>query len=194
MSGLSSVGREMLMNDQPPTVGPLGEHDRLHLMNRFFACVGSFTAVYGVRQDGRIAEHLEFHHASIDRQRNRQDVVLCRPFVPRSPVLVQRTEPVPAVDDRRLVSEVGELGVPPPFAEARHQSLIRVKDFALHGSTPHPSFTRFLGRVPPASCQEYVSSVTRTSPVPTTSPSGGAMPRKVDPRGRSARSWNRSTP
>jgi hypothetical protein len=55
------------MDDQPPTVGLLTEHDALYLMSRFFAHVGSVTALYGVCQDGRVAEHLDHRHASIDR-------------------------------------------------------------------------------------------------------------------------------
>jgi hypothetical protein len=48
------------MDDQPPTVGLLTEHDGLYLMNRFFARVCSLTALDGVCQDGRVVEHLEF--------------------------------------------------------------------------------------------------------------------------------------
>jgi hypothetical protein len=50
------------------------------------------TTVDGVRQDGCLAEHLEFHDACIDRQRNRQGVLPCCPSVPLGTVLVQGTE------------------------------------------------------------------------------------------------------
>src|SRR6266540_181294 len=122
------------MDDQPATVELLTEHDRLYLMCRFFARFGSLTTVDGVRQHGCLAEHLEFHDACIDRQGNRQGVLLCGPPVPRGTVLAQGTEPRAPINHRRLLREARELVIPAPFAKGGHESLIRFPGLTLHGS------------------------------------------------------------
>jgi len=131
------------MDDQPATVQLLTEHDGLYLMCRFFAGVGSLATVDGVRQDGCLAEHLEFQDACIDRQGNRQDVLLCRPPVPRGTVLAQGTEPSPPINHRRLLREACKLVIPAPFAKGGHESLIRLPDLTLHGSPSDLDLTRF---------------------------------------------------
>ena len=108
-------------------------------MDRFFARVGSLATVDGVRHDGCLAEHLEFHDACIDRQRNRQGVLLCRPSVRLGTVLIQGTEPPLPINHRRLLGEARELVIPAPFAKGGHESLIRFPDLTLHGSASHPS-------------------------------------------------------
>jgi hypothetical protein len=106
------------MDDEPATVGLLAEHDRLYLMDSFFTRVGALTTVDRVRHDGCLAEHLEVHDAGIDRQRNRQGLLLCRPSVPRGTVLIQGTEPPPTINDRRLVGEDANLSSQRPSRKA----------------------------------------------------------------------------
>lgn len=106
------------MDNQPATVGLLTEHDGFYLMDRFFARVGSLTTVDGVRQDGCLAEHLEFHDACIDRQRNRQGVLLCCPSVPLGTVLVHGTEPPPPINHRRLLGEARKFVIQRPSRKA----------------------------------------------------------------------------
>lgn len=155
------------MDNQPATVGLLTEDDGLYLMDRFFARVGSLTTVDVVRQDGCLPQHLEFHDARIDRQRNRQGVLLCRPSAPLITVLVQGTEAPPSINHRRLLGEARKLVIPAPFAKGGHESLNASRTSL---PTAWPSIlrlTRFYGCKRAALPIEYSPSATPISLFPT---------------------------
>src|ERR671918_629685 len=96
---------------QPLTVGLPGEDDGLSFVNRFLARVSSLTSMDRVHQDGRVAEHMELHDAGVHRKNGGTVLLPCGPSLPRGPVLVQRTEPLRAVDDCRLGGEAREFVV-----------------------------------------------------------------------------------
>src|ERR671919_1157364 len=121
------------MYHQPLTVGLLAEHDGLSFVSRFLAFVGSLAHMDRVHQDGHVAEHVELHDAGIYGEDGGTVLLPYCPLLPRGPLLVQRAEPLRAVDDRRLGGEARELVVPSALAKRGHESLIRLADLALHG-------------------------------------------------------------